>query len=249
MIPVPMKRKSVKLGKNVVMGEHVILHARVVVGDNCRLGSNIVIYEDTIIGNSCTIEDGAILGKQQHKSASMTRPTRIKVPPLTIGNHTIIGTHAVLYRGTRIGNDSVIGDGVNVREECRIGNKTLVGRGVTINYHTRIGNNCKVMDLTHLTGNMVVEDDVFISVHVSSTNDNLMGRGPAIYYKGPVIKRGALIGGGAILLPGVTVHPYAIVGAGAVVTKDIPARKLALGIPARVVSDIPKRFLPTKKKL
>lgn len=241
-------RKAI-IGKHVEIGAHVILHDNVVVGDNCRLGSNIIIYEDTIIGNSCIIEDGAILGKLPHTSPSITRSVHRNLPPLTIGNQTIIGTYVVLFRGTSIGDQCLIGDGVNVREECHIGNKTLIGRGVTINYHTSVGNNCKVMDLTNLTGEMTVEDGVFISVHVASTNDNLMGRDPAISHKGPVIKKGALIGGGVSLLPGVIVHRYAVVGAGSVVTKDIPAKKLAFGVPARVVSDIPKRFLPTKEAL
>lgn len=241
-------RKAI-IGKHVEIGVNVILHDNVVVGDNCRLGSNIIIYEDTIIGNSCIIEDGAILGKLPHTSPSITRSVHRKLPPLTIGNQTVIGTYVVLFRGTKIENQCLIGDGVNVREECRIGNKTLIGRGVTINYHTSIGSNCKVMDLTHLTGEMIVEDDVFISVHVVSTNDNLMGRDPAIVHKGPIIKKGALIGAGVSLLPGITVHQYAVIGAGAVVTKDIPAGKLAFGVPARVVGDIPKQFLPAEDAL
>jgi len=240
---------NVRLGKNVKMGAHVILHENVVVGDNCILGSNIIIYEDTTIGNSSIIEDGAILGKLPKKSAAITKPVHTKLSPLTIGNHTTIGTYVVLFRGTSIGDQCLIGDGVNVREECRIGNKTLIGRGVTINYHTSVGNNCKVLDLTHLTGEMIVEDDVFISTHVVSSNDNLMGRDPTVSHKGPIIKRGALIGGGVNLLPGVIVHEYAVIGAGAVVTKDIPAKKLAFGVPARVVGDIPDRFHPTQKAL
>ena len=98
--------------------------------------------------------------------------------------------------------------------------------------------------MTHLTGEMVVEDDVFISTHVVTSNDNSFGRAIHITHKGPRVKKGALIGGGAVLLPAVVVGRYAVVGAGAVVTKDIPDRKLALGVPARVVMDTPGKFLP-----
>ena len=56
--------------------------------------------------------------------------------------------------------------------------------------------------------------------------------------KGPTIRRGARIGGGAILCPGVEIGEEAFVGAGAVVTKDVPPRKLVVGSPARVLRDV-----------
>jgi acetyltransferase-like isoleucine patch superfamily enzyme len=61
--------------------------------------------------------------------------------------------------------------------------------------------------------------------------------------KGPTIRRGARIGGGAILCPGVEIGEEAFVGAGAVVTKDVPARKLVVGNPARVLRDVPAEQL------
>jgi UDP-2-acetamido-3-amino-2,3-dideoxy-glucuronate N-acetyltransferase len=56
--------------------------------------------------------------------------------------------------------------------------------------------------------------------------------------KGPTIRRGARVGGGAILLPGIEVGEEAFIAAGAVVTKDVPARKLVVGSPARVLRDV-----------
>jgi UDP-2-acetamido-3-amino-2,3-dideoxy-glucuronate N-acetyltransferase len=56
--------------------------------------------------------------------------------------------------------------------------------------------------------------------------------------KGPTIRRGARIGGGAIICPGVEIGEEAFVGAGAVVTKDVPPRKLVVGSPARVLRDV-----------
>jgi acetyltransferase-like isoleucine patch superfamily enzyme len=61
--------------------------------------------------------------------------------------------------------------------------------------------------------------------------------------KGPTIRRGARIGGGAILCPGIEIGEEAFVGAGAVVTKDVPARKLVVGNPARVLRDVPDEEL------
>lgn len=236
--------KSSHIGKNVIFGTNVIIGRKVKIGDNCVLENNIVIYDGTIIGGNCLIQDGAVLGKRPTMSCALTRKVATSLKPLEIESQTIVGTNAVVYSGTKIGSNCLIGDGANIREGCNIGCNTLIGRGVTINYSTTIGNNCKVLDLTHLTGEMIVEDDVFISTHVVSSNDNLMGRGKKIIHKGPTVKKGALIGGGAVLLPAVTVGEYSVIGAGAVVTKNIPPKKLALGVPAKVVMDTPERFLP-----
>lgn len=242
------KKRSIFIGKRVHIGKNVIIEDHVAIGDGSILKNNIVIYPNTMLGKACMVEDGAILGKSPVISRALTRKV-VKAPgKLTIGDHTIVGTHAVLFTGTTVGKNCLIGDGANIREGCTIGNNTLIGRGVTINYHTSVGKGCKVLDLTHLTGEMVIEDDVFISTHVVSSNDNIMGRAHHIVHKGPRIKKGALIGGGACLLPAVIIGEYSVVGAGAVVTKDIPPRKLALGVPARVVMDTPERFLPMALK-
>ena len=74
-----------------------------------------------------------------------------------------------------------------------------------------------------------------------TTNDNFMGRTEKRLelLRGPVIRRGARIGGGAVLCPGVEIGEEAFVGAGAVVTKDVPARVVVVGSPARVLREVP----------
>jgi UDP-2-acetamido-3-amino-2,3-dideoxy-glucuronate N-acetyltransferase len=72
-----------------------------------------------------------------------------------------------------------------------------------------------------------------------TTNDNLMGlRRGKKELRGPRIRRGARVGGGAVLLPGVEIGEQAVVGAGAVVTKDVPARQVVVGNPARYLRDV-----------
>jgi acetyltransferase-like isoleucine patch superfamily enzyme len=73
-----------------------------------------------------------------------------------------------------------------------------------------------------------------------TTNDNFMGRTEKrkTLMKGPTIRRSARVGGGAIICPGVEIGEEAFVGAGAVVTKDVPARKIVVGSPARVLRDV-----------
>jgi UDP-2-acetamido-3-amino-2,3-dideoxy-glucuronate N-acetyltransferase len=70
------------------------------------------------------------------------------------------------------------------------------------------------------------------------TNDPTAGRRGGEELRGAVLRRACRIGGGAVLLPGVEVGEEAFVGAGAVVTRDVPARMVAFGVPARVVREL-----------
>jgi acetyltransferase-like isoleucine patch superfamily enzyme len=78
-----------------------------------------------------------------------------------------------------------------------------------------------------------------------TTNDNFMGRTEKRHelIKGPTIRRGARIGGGAILCPGIEIGEEAFVGAGAVVVKDVPPRVVVVGNPSRVLRDVPPEEL------
>jgi UDP-2-acetamido-3-amino-2,3-dideoxy-glucuronate N-acetyltransferase len=89
-----------------------------------------------------------------------------------------------------------------------------------------------------------VEDDVFVAPGVLLTNDPTAGRrGADEELRGAVLRRACRVGGGAVLLPGVEVGEEAFVGAGAVVTKDVPARALVMGVPARVVREVAEEEL------
>jgi acetyltransferase-like isoleucine patch superfamily enzyme len=129
----------------------------------------------------------------------------------------------------------MIGDSASIREETRIGNNTVIGRLVTINYNANIGSFVKIMDGTHITGNTVVEDEVFIGCLVATTNDNAIGTIPydQARVKGPTVRRGAAIGSGAVLLPGIEIGTGALVAAGAIVTRDVPPSTTVMGVAAR----------------
>jgi acetyltransferase-like isoleucine patch superfamily enzyme len=222
-----------KISQTAVIGENVILGKGIVIHDFA------VIYSGTIVGDHVEIFEGCVVGKPPSKIRSSSRGVVPNLPPAKIGNDSILCPHVTLCAGVEIGEGTLLGNNVSIREECKIGNDCIIAGDVSINYHTTIGNRVKIMDNTHITGNMVVEDDVFISALVCTTNDNSIGRkGWHNQIVGPTIKRFATIGGGANLLPNITIGENAIVGASSVVTKDVPARKVVMGIPARIVREV-----------
>jgi acetyltransferase-like isoleucine patch superfamily enzyme len=115
-----------------------------------------------------------------------------------------------------------------------------VGRGSLVENDTTIGRGTRIQADAYVTAYSTLEEDVFIAPCVVTTNDNFMGRTEKRHelIKGATIRRGARVGGGAILCPAVEIGEEAFVGAGAVVTQDVPARKVVVGNPARVLRDV-----------
>ena len=228
--------KSKHVGLGTTIKDFVVVSDGAIIGDRCIVHPFVLIETGVVIGDDVEIFSGVVLGKEPKGAGAVSRvPTCDK--QVSIGSGCSIGPNAVIFQDVVIGTGCLIGDGASIRESCRIGNACLIGRCVTLNYNVRIGNRTKVMDLTHLTGNMTIGDDVFISIHVSTTNDNNLGR---LGYDnacvvGPAIDSKAMIGAGASILPGVSIGCGAVVASGAVVTKDVADKTLVAGVPARFV--------------
>src|ERR687891_1617725 len=188
------------------------------------------VYPGTILGYGCKVLDGAVVGKQPTLSPRSTAK-REPLPPAELGVGTIVSTGAIVFAGTRLGARVIVGDQACVRERVEIGDDVVVGRGSLVENDTTVGSMTKIQADAYITAYSTLEEHVFIAPRVVTTNDNFMGRTERRHEltKGPTIRRGARVGGGAILLPGVEIGEEAFVGAGAVVTKDVPARKLVVG--------------------
>ena len=198
------------------------------------------VYPGTVIGEGCRILDGAVVGKQPTLSPRSTAKWE-DLPPLELGPGTTVSTGAIVFAGTRIGAHVVVGDQACIREHVTIADDVVVGRGALVENDTTIGALTKIQADAYITAYSTLEESVFVAPCVVTTNDNFMGRTERRHAlkRGPTIRRGARIGGGAILCPGVEIGEEAFVGAGAVVVRDVPPRIVVVGNPARVLREVP----------
>ena len=200
-----------------------------------------VVHEGTVLGDGVRVLEHAVVGKQPTLSPRSTAKREL-LPPAVIGAGTVVSTGAIVFAGSTVGERVVLGDQSCVRERVKIGDDVVIGRGSLVENDTTIGAMTKIQAMAYITAHSTLEEHVFIAPCVQTTNDNFMGRTERRHemMKGPTIRRGARIGGGAILCPGIEVGEEAFVGAGAVVTKDVPPRAVVVGSPARVLREVPE---------
>ena len=199
------------------------------------------VYPGTVLGENVRVLENAVVGKQPALGPKSTAK-REPLPPTEIGDGTVVSTGAIVFAGSTIGAGCILGDQSCVRERVTIGDDVVVGRGSLVENDTTIGRGTRIQAEAYVTAYSTLEEDVFIAPCVVTTNDNFMGRTErrTALMKGPTIRRGARVGGGAILCPGVEVGEEAFVGAGAVVIRDVPPRMVVVGNPARVLREVPE---------
>lgn len=217
-----------------------IIHDNVIIEDGAIIHDFVVLYPGTVIRKNVEVFDHCVIGKVPKSPGSTSRKLKDSYKEVIVGENSILSPFVVLYSGTEIGQNVLLGDYCSIREDCKVGNFCIVSRNVSVNYETTIGDYTKIMDNTHITGNMEIGSHVFISVLVATTNDNSMGREEydETRVRGARIEDYVTIGAAANILPGVSIGQNAIVGAGSVVTRDVPAKKVVMGTPARVVRDV-----------
>jgi UDP-2-acetamido-3-amino-2,3-dideoxy-glucuronate N-acetyltransferase len=138
---------------------------------------------------------------------------------------------ATVGTGTKIWHFCHVMPGAEIGKQCSLGQNVVVMPG------TKIGNNVKIQNNVSIYEGVVLEDDVFcgpscVFTNVSTPRSHVSRKSE---YERTLVKRGAAIGANATIVCGITLGEYAFVGAGAVVTSDVPAHALMVGVPARRV--------------
>jgi acetyltransferase-like isoleucine patch superfamily enzyme len=212
------------------------------IGDGARLGAHVVVHPGTVVGAGCEVQDGAVLGKPPKLAAHST--AHGSAGPLVLEAGAVVCCGAIVLAGARIGAGAIVGDQAFVRERTVIGAGSVIGRGSAVDNDVVVGERVRVQTGVYLTAYSVVEDDVFVGPGVQTTNDSTMARHEAGFpLRGAVLRRACRVGGAAVLVPGVEIGEEAFVAAGAVVVRDVPPRAVVMGVPARVMREVPDEDL------
>lgn len=186
---------------------------------------------ELVIGENCIFEQGTIIGY---------KPVRkIENQKLFIGDNAYVRSGTIIYAGSRIGSHLETGHNVVIREQNIIGDHFSIWSNSVVDYGCTIGNYVAVHNRVYIPQFTTIEDQVFLAPGVTIANDphpNCPLSRKCMH--GPIIRKGAQIGVGVIILPFVEIGERALIGAGSVVTKNIPPYSVAYGNPAKVHGSI-----------
>lgn len=144
---------------------------------------------------------------------------------------------AIVDEGAQIGDGSRVWHFVHVCSGARIGKGVSLGQNVFVGNKVVIGDNCKVQNNVSVYDNVTLEEGVFCGPSMVFTNvynpRSLVERKNE--YRDTLVKKGATLGANCTIVCGVTISEFAFIGAGAVITSDVPAYALMVGVPARQI--------------
>lgn len=226
------------IGNNVKIGENVIIKHNCVIEDNVSIGENSYIDSNTIIRSGVTLGANVFIGSSniigEHTMDFFT-DRNSHGHPLIIGKDALIRSGSIIYAGSRIGDGFQTGHQVVIREKAEIGDHVSIGTLSDIQGNCRLGNYVRLHSNVHIGQLSQVDDFVWIFPYVVLTNDPTP---PSESFVGVHVRSFAIVATAAIIMPGLVIGQDALVGAGAIVTKSVPNYAVAVGNPAKVISDV-----------
>jgi len=201
------------------------------------------VYGNSHLGHSSKILENVMLGYPDASVLDEITKKKINVDDheyegTVIGNNAIIRPNSTIYCKVKIGNNFRTGHNILIRENTTIGDDVLIGTNTIVDGNTTIGSNVSIQGNVYIPTNTTIEDNVFIGPCAVLANDKYPIR-KKYDLKGPVLRKGASIGANSTILPGIEIGEGAMVAAGALVTKNVPSWKLAIGAPAKII-DMPE---------
>jgi acetyltransferase-like isoleucine patch superfamily enzyme len=191
--------------------------------------SSYLVFKNVSIGANPHVGEFVIIGQPptKHKPGDL---------PTSIGDDTIIRSHTVIYAGNSIGDQFQTGHHVLVREQNSIGNGVSIGTNSVLEHNIQIGDHVRIHSSCFIPEYSVLKSNCWLGPGVILTNakypqsehvkDNL---------EGPIVKRGAILGAGAVILPGVSIGKFALIGAGTTIGKDVPDYAIVAGNPPQII--------------
>lgn len=226
--------RNVSFGKNITLGHNCIIEDGVIIENNVFIDSNTTIRSGVKIGADSFIGTNCIIGEYWMDFCLDRKPHD---HPLVIGKNALIRSGSIIYSGSQIGDNFQTGHQVTIRENTQIGNNVSIGTLSDIQGHCEIGNYVRLHSNVHIGQLSEIDDFVWIFPYVILTNDPTP---PSENLLGIHIHSFAIVATGAIIMPGLDIGQDCLVGAGAIVTKSVEPYAVAVGNPAKSVSDVRK---------
>jgi len=232
---------NVKLGNGVKVGYGAYIEDGAVIGDNVVVGHCAVIQLGSIIEENSQIGPGCVIGhptKMEMQawdfsaSSSKVKDLIVKNPVTVIGRGSVIRSGSVVYRHVVAGKGVRTGHNVLIREHTTLGDEVIVGTRAVLDGYIQVGNRSMIQSQCYIAQSVRIGNGVFIAPGCLFFDNKKIVLGEGL--NGAKVEDYVRIGGGSKILPGVTIGRCALVGAGSVVTRDIPEKAIAFGVPAEI---------------
>lgn len=242
--------EKVKLGKGCRIEAGSKLFYDVKLSNNIWVSFNTVIFGPVEIGEGTYIGPNCIIGypKRDSLKAEIKKEygKDLKKDLTIIGKNCIVRSGCIIYSNVKIGDEVEFGHNVLVRENVKIGDKSLIGTNSVIDGYCELGKNVSIQTNAYICAYSKIEDYVFLGPCSVLLNDKYAAQKETKLI-GPIIKKGASIGGNAIIMPRITIGEGALIGALSLVTKDVPPKSIYVGVPAKKLRNIPNDWKSTLK--
>ena len=224
--------ENVRIGENVFIGHNCIIEDDVSIGDDTYVDSNTTIRSFTSIGAGSSIGSNCIVGEY---CMDFYRDHRRHRHDLAIGEGALIRSGSIIYAGSTIGPNFQTGHQVCIREDVRIGSNVSIGTRSDIQNSCSIGSYVRIHSGVFVPELTIIDDFVWIFPYVVFTNDPTP---PSEELIGTHVHSFAIVAAGTTVLPGLDLGHDCLIGAGSVVTRSVEPYAVAVGNPARAVSDV-----------
>jgi UDP-3-O-[3-hydroxymyristoyl] glucosamine N-acyltransferase len=214
------------------------IHPTAVISDKARLGANVsigahsIVYDNVEIGDETIVGPNSILGEPL---AGYYRDEQYANPVLSIGRNVLFRSGGIVYAGSQIGDHVEFGHRVTIREQTEIGAHARIGTLSDIQGHCTIGTYSRLHSNVHIGQKSVIGNFVWIFPYVVLTNDP---QPPSNILHGVVVGDFAVIATQAVVMAGVRIGHDSLVGASALVTKDVDAESVVVGVPAKRLASV-----------
>ncbi|RUA01330.1 MAG: N-acetyltransferase [Candidatus Poseidoniales archaeon] len=186
------------------------------------------------IGDGCFLDPDVVIGYPPGDELALLGGDReAEITGATVGDSCTLRS-GTLYSRARLGNSVRSGHGWLVREDSTVGEGCLIGTGVTIDNDCRIGDHCSLQTGVYIPTGSRLGNRCFLGPNATLTNDRTPLR-TDYQLEAVTLENDVTIGANATLMPGITVGEGAFIAGGAIVTRDVPAWKMAMGVPARIM--------------